>query len=99
MKTIQDINIDNKNVIIRFDYNVPIENGIILDDTRIIKSLKTLNYVLEKANKVIILSHLGRIKNKEDLDKNTFIFTIFVRQGVNFFGKKVDFIHFLGNAR
>ncbi len=71
MKTIQDINIDNKNVIIRFDYNVPIENGIILDDTRIIKSLKTLNYVLEKANKVIILSHLGRIKNKEDLDKNT----------------------------
>lgn len=71
MKTIQDINIDNKNVIIRFDYNVPIENEIILDDTRIIKSLKTLNYVLEKANKVIILSHLGRIKNKEDLDKNT----------------------------
>lgn len=71
MKTIHDINIDNKNVIIRFDYNVPISDGKILDDTRIVKSLKTLNYVLKRANKVIILSHLGRIKEKEDVIKNT----------------------------
>ena len=71
MKTVKDINIDNKNVIIRFDYNVPIKNGIIVDDTRIIKSLKTLNYCLERANKIIILSHLGRIKNVEDKEFNS----------------------------
>ena len=71
MKKITDININNKRVIIRFDYNVPIKDGIILDDTRIVRSLKTLNYVLERANKVIILSHLGRIKTEEDKNDNS----------------------------
>lgn len=71
MKTIKDLDIDNKKVIIRFDYNVPIKDGVIQDDTRIIKSLKTLNYVLERASKVIILSHLGRIKEEEDKKNNS----------------------------
>ena len=71
MKRITDINLDNKKVIIRFDYNVPIKDNKILDDTRIVKSLKTLNYVLERANKVIILSHLGRIKTEEDKKNNS----------------------------
>ena len=71
MKTLRDINIDNKTVIVRFDYNVPIKNGIIIDDTRIKKSLKTLNYILEKASHVVILSHLGRINTKEDLKNNS----------------------------
>ena len=71
MKTIKDIDLNNKRVIIRFDYNVPINNGKILDDTRIVKSLKTLNYVLERASKVIILSHLGRIKTDSDKEKNS----------------------------
>ena len=71
MKTIKDIDLSNKKVIIRFDYNVPIKDGVIQDDTRIIKSLKTLNYVLERASKVIILSHLGRIKSEEDKKNNS----------------------------
>ncbi len=71
MKTIKDIDLNNKKVIIRFDYNVPIQDGVIQDDTRIIKSLKTLNYVLERASKVIILSHLGRIKSEEDKKNNS----------------------------
>ena len=71
MKTLKDLNIDNKKVIIRCDLNVPIEDNKITDNTRIIKSLKTINYVLERASRVIILSHLGRIKTIEDKAKNS----------------------------
>lgn len=71
MKTLESANIDEKIVIIRCDLNVPIENNMIKDETRIIESLKTLKYVIEKSKKVIILSHLGRINKKEDLIKNS----------------------------
>ena len=71
MRKITDIDINNKNVIIRFDYNVPIKNGKITDDTRIIKSLKTLNYCIERANRIVILSHLGRIKTEDDIKNNS----------------------------
>ncbi len=71
MKTIKNIDITNKKVIIRCDFNVPIKNGIILDDSRIKKSIKTINYALKYSSNVIILSHLGRIKTKEDIDNNS----------------------------
>ena len=71
MKTLKDLNIDNKKVIIRCDLNVPIEDNKITDNTRIVKSLKTINYAIERASKVIILSHLGRIKTEEDKAKNS----------------------------
>lgn len=70
-KNLQDIKIDGKRVIVRCDFNVPIEDGKIVDDTRIIESLETLKYVVERASKTIILSHLGRIKKEEDKAKNT----------------------------
>ena len=70
MKTIKDINIDNKKVIIRVDFNVPIKEGKIVDDTRIVGALKTIKYCLEKNCKVILLSHLGRVKEESDLAKN-----------------------------
>ena len=70
MKTIKDVNIDNKKVIIRVDFNVPIKEGKIVDDTRIVGALKTINYCLEKNCKVILLSHLGRVKEEADLAKN-----------------------------
>lgn len=71
MKSIENINIENKSVVLRCDYNVPIKDGKILDDLRIVKSLKTLKYLLEKNCKVIILSHLGRIKSEEDKKNNS----------------------------
>lgn len=71
MKTINNANINNKRVIVRLDLNVPIKDNIVQDDTRIKKSLKTLNYIIEKASQVIILSHLGRIKSEEDKKKNS----------------------------
>ena len=72
MKTIKDFDLEGKKVIIRFDFNVPIIDGVIKDDTRIIKSLDTINYAIEKNAKVILMSHLGRVKEKSDL-KNTLL--------------------------
>ena len=70
-KTIKDYELSGKKVIIRCDFNVPIENGIIKDESRIIKSLKTIKYALRKGAKVILMSHLGRIKSEEDKEKYT----------------------------
>lgn len=70
-KTIKDYELSGKKVIIRCDFNVPIENGVIKDENRIIKSLKTIKYALRKGAKVILMSHLGRIKSEEDKEKYT----------------------------
>ena len=65
-KTIEDYDLNNKKVIIRCDLNVPMKDGIILDDNRIIESIKTIKYAVDNNAKVILLSHLGRIKTEED---------------------------------
>lgn len=70
MKTIEDYDLYGKKVLIRVDFNVPIKDGSITDDNRIRESLKTINYAIEKNAKVILFSHLGRIKEKEDLLEN-----------------------------
>ena len=70
MKTIRDLDIDNKKVIIRCDFNVPIKEGKITDDTRIVGALETIKYCIDHNAKIILLSHLGRVKEIEDLDKN-----------------------------
>ena len=70
MKTIKDLDIDGKKVLIRCDFNVPIKDGKIVDDTRIKGALDTIKYCLDRDCKVILLSHLGRVKEKEDLKKN-----------------------------
>lgn len=70
MKTIRDFDLENKKVLMRVDFNVPIKDGVILDDTRIIESLPSIEYALQKGAKVILLSHLGRVKTEED-KKNT----------------------------
>lgn len=69
-KTIRDYDLNNKKVIIRCDLNVPIKEGIIQDDTRIKASLKTIKYAIDNNAKVILLSHLGKVKEQADLEKN-----------------------------
>ena len=64
---IDNADFTNKRVLIRCDLNVPINNNVIIDDFRIRESIKTIKYVLNTAKKVIILSHLGRVKSKEDM--------------------------------
>jgi 3-phosphoglycerate kinase len=62
-KTIEDIEVRNKKVLVRVDYNVPLDENLnITDDTRIILSLPTINYLIENEAKIILMSHLGRPK-------------------------------------
>jgi len=70
MKNIRDFNLTGKKVIIRVDFNVPIQDGQITDDNRIRQSIKTIQYAVENGAKVILLSHLGRIENEQDKMKN-----------------------------
>ncbi len=67
MKHIKDLNINNKTLLIRFDYNVPIENNIIMNDFRIKSTFKTIDYCLSKNASIVIMSHLGR---PNGIDKN-----------------------------
>ena len=70
-KCIKDFDLNNKKVIIRVDFNVPIKDNKILDDNRIVMSLKTINYAIDNNAKVILMSHLGRVKTEEDKEKNS----------------------------
>lgn len=70
-KTIKDYQYKGKTVIIRCDLNVPIKNNEIEDDTRINESLSSINYLIDNNAKIIILSHLGKIKTEEDKINNT----------------------------
>ena len=70
-KSIRDINLNDKKVIIRVDFNVPIKDNKILDDNRIIMSLKTIKYAIDNNAKVILMSHLGRVKEESDKEKNS----------------------------
>jgi len=72
-KTIRDYDLTNKKVIIRCDFNVPIKDGQIQDDNRIKESLETIKYAINNNAKVILLSHLGRIKEASDLQKNSLL--------------------------
>ncbi len=65
---LRNMYVKNKRVILRCDFNVPIKSGNVLDETKIIKSLKTINYLLSENCKIIILSHLGRVKSAEDMN-------------------------------
>ena len=70
-KTIKDYDLNGKKVIIRCDFNIPMNNGIILDDTRIRASIKTIRYAINNGASVILLSHLGRVKTDEDKKCNS----------------------------
>lgn len=70
-KTLRNTDVKNKRVVLRCDLNVPIKDGFILDDSKIKASLETINYLIENDCKIIILSHLGKVKTKADKAKNT----------------------------
>lgn len=71
MKTLKDFEFKGKKVILRSDFNVSIKEGKIISNERITAELPTINYLIERGAKVIIMSHLGKIKGEEDKKKNT----------------------------
>ena len=90
MKTIKDMNLNNKKVLIRCDFNVPMKEGKIVDDTRITAALPTIKYALEQNAKVVLFSHLGRVKEEGDLEKNNL--APVAKRLEELLGKKVTFV-------
>ncbi|BAP39690.1 phosphoglycerate kinase [Metamycoplasma canadense] len=89
-KTIKDIDLKGKKIVLRVDFNVPISNGNVVDTKRIDSAIPTINYILENGGALILLSHLGRIKTQED--KNTKSLEVVAKKFAEIIKKPVKFI-------
>ena len=69
-RTVKDLQVSGKKVIVRCDFNVPRKDGVITDDNRIVMALPTIKYLVENNAKIILMSHLGKVKTEEDKAKN-----------------------------
>ena len=70
-KIVTDLTVKGQKVLMRVDFNVPMKDGKITDENRIVAALPTIKYVLENGGRVIAFSHLGKVKTEEDLAKKS----------------------------
>lgn len=89
-KSVIDLNVEGKKVLMRVDFNVPMKNGVITDDNRIREALPTIQYVIEHGGRAIVFSHLGRIKTEDDKATNTL--APVAKRLAELIGKDVTFI-------
>lgn len=90
-KIVSDLNVKGKKVLIRVDFNVPMKDGKVADDTRIKAALPTIQYVIENGGRAIVFSHLGRVKSAEDIKKNDI--TPVAKRFEELIGKPVKFVN------
>jgi len=89
-KTVADVDVKGKRVLIRVDFNVPIENGQITDDRRIRKALPTIKHILEHGGRAILMSHLGRPKGAPE-DRQKFTLAPVAKRLSELLGQEVKF--------
>ena len=65
-KIVTDLDVAGKKVLVRVDFNVPMKDGVITDDNRIVQALPTIQYLIDNKAKLILFSHLGKVKTEED---------------------------------
>ena len=68
-KIVSDLQLKDKKVLVRVDFNVPMKDGSITNDNRIVEALLTIKYIIEQGGKAILFSHLGKVKTEEDKEK------------------------------
>lgn len=88
-KTIKDVNVNGKRCLVRCDFNVPLKDGVITDDTRIKAALPTINYLIENGAKVILMSHLGRPEGEPNMK---YTLKPVAERLSELLGKKINFV-------
>ena len=88
-KTIKDVSVKDKSCLVRCDFNVPLKDGAITDDTRIKAALPTINYLIENGAKVILMSHLGRPEGEPNMK---YTLAPVAKRLEELLGKKINFV-------
>ncbi|AXG26467.1 phosphoglycerate kinase [Staphylococcus aureus] len=83
-KIVSDLDLKGKTVLVRADFNVPLKDGEITNDNRIVQALPTIQYIIEQGGKIVLFSHLGKVKEESDKAKLT------LRPVVEDLSKKLD---------
>lgn len=97
-RSLEDLDLANKKVLVRLDLNVPVKDGVITDNNRIVQSLPTLKYLLDKNCKIIVLSHFSRIKDISDINSGKKSLAVVAKEIQKLLpSAKVAFIPWQGN--